>query len=60
MANIKKLQDFIAKGQFTPAINQLNAFIGKVQEDISKGNIGASDGTTLINMATNLKNMLAG
>jgi len=58
IANIKKLDDFIARGNKTPAINQANAFLHKVEDDISKGKISAEDGELLILMGTELKTML--
>jgi hypothetical protein len=58
MANIKKVDDFIAKGQKTPAINQIDAFTSKVTEDIRKGKISATNGNTLIQMATELRAIL--
>lgn len=54
MANLKKVTPFIEGGKITPAINQLDAFIHKVQQDISYGKINASDGNNLISMANAL------
>lgn len=51
MANLKKVCTFVASGEITPAINQLNAFIQKVQQDSSYGNISAGNGNSLIQMA---------
>jgi hypothetical protein len=39
LANLYKVEGFIGSGQITPAINQLNAFIHKVNQDYSKGKI---------------------
>jgi len=58
MANLKKVDTFLADGQKTPAINQLNAFIGKVKQDMSKGLIKAADGAELVSMTTELLGML--
>jgi hypothetical protein len=54
MANLKKICSFVESGKKTPAVNQLNAFVQKVQQDISHGNIGPADGNNLINMANHL------
>jgi hypothetical protein len=54
MANVKKVKGFIEKGKITPAINQLEAFIGKVEQDIAHGDIGEEDGNNLIAMANDL------
>jgi hypothetical protein len=52
--------NFINDGKITQAINQLDAFIGKVEHDITKGNISEEDGNMLINMAHELINVLLG
>jgi hypothetical protein len=54
MANLKKVCTFVESGKKTPPINQLDAFIKKVQQDISHKNIGSVDGNNLINMANQL------
>jgi hypothetical protein len=54
MANLKKVCTFVESGQNTPAINQLNAFIQKVQQDISPWNISSGNGNALIQMANAL------
>ncbi len=58
MANLKKVCRFVEEGKITPAINQLNAFINKVRTDITKGNINQTAGNNLIDMATNLINII--
>jgi hypothetical protein len=54
LANLKKVCIFVESGKKIPAIEQLDAFIQKVQQDISHGKINASDGNNLINMANAL------
>lgn len=54
VAHVKKVDTFIANGQKTPAINQLNSFINKVNQDINKGLISSADGNRLIQMASEL------
>ena len=54
MANLKKVKDFIENGQSNAAINQLTAFIKKVEKDISKGDISEDEGIVLIKMANQL------
>jgi hypothetical protein len=39
IANLKKVDGFITKGQLTPAINQLNATVQKVDQDLKKGGL---------------------
>lgn len=58
MANLKKVCRFVEEGKITPAINQLQAFINKVRTDITKGNISEVTGNNLINIATNLINLI--
>ena len=58
VANLKKVDAFITKGQKTAAINQLESFVKKVEMDISQGKIGPTSGTEFITIATELINML--
>jgi Tfp pilus assembly protein FimT len=51
MANIEEVNTFINNGQTTAAINQLEAFIGKVEQDITHGDISQADGNNVIGMA---------
>jgi len=60
MANLKKVYPFVEAGQKTSAINQLNAFIHKVQQDIRHGNISSSDGGDLIEWANLLISIIQG
>lgn len=50
-ANLKKVCPFISDNKFTPAINQLNAFINKVNQDINQSIISQVNGDNLIAMA---------
>jgi len=54
LSNVKKVPIFVEKNKLTPAINQLNAFISKVENDIIKGKIEAEVGNDLINKATEI------
>ena len=54
LANIEKVCSFVVSGKMTPAINQLDAFIHKVQQDIGHEDIDAPTGNNLIRMATEL------
>ncbi|MHB8763063.1 MAG: hypothetical protein ACYDA8_01775 [Deferrisomatales bacterium] len=56
---MKKVCEFVKASKVTPAVNQLDAFIKKVQQDLPKGKIGAADGTRLIGMANDLIGVLA-
>lgn len=51
MANLGKVNTFIGENKLTPAIQQLNAFIGKVTSDIQKGKISQAVGNYLITAA---------
>jgi hypothetical protein len=57
-ANIKKVPKFIEQNKVTPAINQLDAFIKKMKQDIANGVIGGTVGNNLIGMAQDLINRL--
>ena len=57
-ANLKKVATFLEINNITPAINNLNAFIRKVERDIEKASISAFDGEALIAMATDIINQL--
>jgi hypothetical protein len=60
LANLKKVKPFIEQGKITPAINQLRAFVRKVEHDIAHGNIDSEDGAMLIDMANELIDLLKG
>lgn len=51
LANLKKVGIFINEGKVQPAINQLNAFISKVESDYTAGTITATTRNNLINLA---------
>jgi hypothetical protein len=57
IANLKKMDAFIATGKKTSAVNQLNAFINKIRQDMAKGLIGSADGNALVQMADELIDM---
>ncbi len=54
LANIKKLETFIEEGNIQASINQLNAFIGKVNKDYAQGNITQTVQDNLNNRAQTL------
>ncbi len=54
LANLRKLSTFIEAGQIQPAINQLNAFISKVNTDYTQGNLTLAQKNDLIAAATAL------
>lgn len=54
LANLQKIEPFITDGQITPAINQLNAFLIKLQKDYQKGIITQAQYNTLRNAANKL------
>jgi hypothetical protein len=58
LANLRKIPKFIEDGKITPAINQLNAFIQKVGQDMVSGLISQTIGDELIALANALKNDL--
>ena len=51
LANLKKVAKFIEDGKLNPAINQLNAFLSKVEGDIQQGEIDPVLGNMLIDAA---------
>jgi hypothetical protein len=54
LANLKKVKVFIERGQTNAAINQIKAFLKKVENDISKGRIVTEEGRNLIYKANQL------
>ena len=60
MANLKKINDFIEAGQINAAINQLEAFIHKTQQDVKHGVISAVDGDLYIMIAQDIIDLLTG
>lgn len=51
LANTKKVEIFIEQGKIQPAINQLDAFIDKVEQDYSAGIITLGERNNLVNLA---------
>lgn len=51
LANLKKVGKFIEEGKIQPAINQLNVFIAKVEEDYTAGIITQSERDNLVGLA---------
>lgn len=51
LANLKKVEKFIEEGKIEAAINQLNAFIDKVETDYSEGIITQAERNNLVNLA---------
>jgi hypothetical protein len=60
LANLKKVELFIVDGKLGPAINQVQAFIQKCDQDITHGFIPRSDGEYLLMMANELLALLQG
>jgi tripartite motif-containing protein 71 len=58
VANLKKVNIFIAGGKKKAAADQLEAFIKKVNTDMAQGKIGPASGADFIKMATELINMI--
>lgn len=54
LANLNKVAPFIEQGKTTPAINQLNAFIQKVNQDYVHGAITLADKDAFVNLAQSL------
>lgn len=54
LANLRKVAGFIESGKIGQAINQLNAFIQKVQTDVSHGVLTQTKGNELIALANAL------
>lgn len=51
MAHLKKVNIFVQDGRVGAALNQLEAFIGRVQGDVAAGLVTPADGEFLINLA---------
>jgi len=58
MANLQKIEPFINNGQIQPALNQLNAFINKVNQDYSQNKITLAQRNQLVAIAQGLINDL--
>lgn len=60
LANLKKIEKFITNGQVAPAINQLNAFIAKVENDYTAGILTRAQRDSLVSLANKLLGALGG
>ena len=58
IAHLKKVNTYIEAGKITPAINQVEAFIMKVQTDMGQELIDQTSGVRLIDLATELLDLL--
>jgi hypothetical protein len=59
LANLKKVGKFIEDGKITPALNQLYAFINKVENDLANGTIDQIIADALINSTNVLIDILS-
>ncbi len=59
MANLKKLQIFLEGSKVTPAVNQLEAFIHKIEQDMAHATISTEEGGILIALANDLIALLS-
>lgn len=60
IANLKKVNIFIESGKITPAVNQLETFIQKVQQDVNHGMISPAKADLFIMMAQDVIDLLRG
>lgn len=60
LANLKKVEKFIEDGKVASAINQLNAFISKVENDYNNGVITQAERDYLVGVAQQLIAVLSG
>ena len=58
LANLLKVPKFINDGKVTPAINQLNAFIQKVNQDFSQGKLTQAQRDAFVGQAQAIINAL--
>lgn len=58
LANLNKVGTFVDQGKVQAAINQLNAFIQKVNQDYSQGKITLAEKDEFVTLAQNLINAL--
>ena len=54
MANLKKVNKFIEQGKINPAVNQVFAFMCKVEEDVAEDLIDVELGDNLLFLATEI------
>lgn len=59
LANLRKVPKFIEDGKITSAINQLDAFIQKVQQDTTSGLISQAEADQLTALVNALENDLS-
>ena len=60
LANLKKVVEMFEEGRVTPALNQLEAFIHKVEVDVDHGSITPAQGDLYIMMAQDVIDLLTG
>lgn len=58
VANLGKVETFIADGKVLATQNQINAFIQKTQMDLAQGKISPEDAARMIKMATDVSQLL--
>jgi len=58
VANLGKVETFIADGKVQATQNQINAFIQKTQMDLAQGKISPEDAERLLRMANDVSRML--
>jgi len=54
MANLQKVEQFILDGKITPALNQLYAFVNKLEQDNNQGLLTQQDYETLLSLTNDL------
>ena len=54
LANLHKVEQFILDGKINPAINQLNAFMNKVEQDYQQGQLTTEEYDSFISAVNNL------
>jgi len=60
IANLKKVNGFIADGKINAALNQLEAFIQKLGQDVEHGVISQEEGDLYTMMAQDVTSLLLG
>ena len=54
LANLKKMAEFVSRGRTIPAMNQLNAFMHKVETDLNHNKISSELGVRIIQVTNTL------
>lgn len=54
LANLKKMAEFVSRGRTIPAMNQLNAFMHKVETDLNHNKISSELGERIIQVTNTL------